>query len=261
MPALALAVVGIALPDSLNPTLIVAAIYLTLRPRPVRQTLAFTLSAFVVTLAGGLVVAFGLGDLIVSLLPKLSRTVKYEVMTIVGVALIAGGAVLWFRRDSVVGDKAPSRGEASDGGTSDDGVSEGGTSDGETGAGGTSDGETGAGGTSESGKGRGGSAVLMGAGIAGVEFLTAFPYFAAIAMVVGASVPLGAKAFLIVLYNVIYVSPLIAIVIVCMVMGDQATRVLTPIGDWISINWPIIVAPLAVAVGVAVTAYAITQLV
>jgi hypothetical protein len=236
VPALALAVVGIALPDSLNPTLIVAAIYLTLRPRPVRQTLAFTLSAFVVTLVGGLVVAFGLGDLIVSLLPKLSRTVKYEVMTIVGVALVAGGGVLWFRRDSVVGDKPPSRGGSSEGGTSE-------------------------GGTSEGGKSRGGSAVLMGAGIAGVEFLTAFPYFAAIAMVVGASVPLPAKAFLIVLYNVIYVSPLIAIVIVCMVMGDQATRVLTPIGDWISMNWPIIVAPLAAAVGVAVTAYGISQLV
>ena len=36
MPALALAVVVIALPDSLNPTLVVAAVYLALGPGAVR---------------------------------------------------------------------------------------------------------------------------------------------------------------------------------------------------------------------------------
>ena len=69
MPGLALAVVAIALPDSLNPSLIVAAIFLALGQHPFRRTLAFTLAAFVVTLAGGMLIALGLGDLILSLLP------------------------------------------------------------------------------------------------------------------------------------------------------------------------------------------------
>jgi len=222
MPALALAVVGIALPDSLNPSLIVAAVYLAVGPRPFRQTLVFTVSAFVVTLAGGLVVALGLGDLILSLLPKLSDKAKWRVMTVVGVALVAGGVALYWRRKSLAADEPPSRRPRPGGGT---------------------------------------SSALMGASIAGIEFLTAFPYFAAIAMVVGSSVSPGQKVFLIVLYNVVYILPLIALVIACAVMGEKGGRLVAPIGDWIAMRWPIVAAPLIGAAGVALSAYGITQLV
>jgi cytochrome c biogenesis protein CcdA len=224
MPALALAVIGIALPDSLNPTLIVGALYEALGSRPFRRTLAFTVGAFLVTLGGGLVLAVGLGDLILALLPKLSRTVKWAVMTAVGAALVGGAAVLWLKRNSVAESEPPSgraRAKASD---------------------------------------DGGAPLLIGAGIAGVEFLTAFPYFAAIAMVVGASVSTGSKMFLLLLYNVIYLLPLVAIVVVCGVMGEQGVRRLAPVGDWIAMRWPIVVAPLIAAVGVALTAYGIVQL-
>ena len=78
----------------------------------------------------------------------------------------------------------------------------------------------------------GGSALVMGAGIAGIEFLTAFPYFAAIAMIVGASVGGASKVALLVLYNLVYVLPLIVIVVLCAVMGERAGQVLTPVGDW-----------------------------
>ena len=222
MLGLALAVVGIALADSLNPSLIVAAVYLALGPNPVRGTLAFSLAALAVTLAGGVVVAVGLGDLILSLLPKLSRTLKYELMTALGVAIVLGGAVIWWRRDSLAASEPPSRREAADSG--------------------------------------GGSAVVLGVGIAGVELLTAFPYFAAIALVVGSSVSTGSKVFLLVLYNVIYVLPLFAIVIVRAALGDRAETVLAPVGDWIAMRWPIVVAPLAGVAGVALTIYAIVQL-
>lgn len=221
MPALALAVVVIALPDSLNPTLIVAAVYLALGPGAVRRTLAFTISAFAVTLAGGLAIALGLGDLLAALLPHLKHTVKWSVVTAVGIALVAGAVVLWWRREAIARavHVAPTADRAS------------------------------------------GSALLMGAGIAGVELLSAFPYFGAIALVLGASVSLPSKIFLIVLYNVVYVLPLIAVVVVCAVMGERAGRVLTPVSDWVSRRWPIVVAPLAGAVGVALTAYGITKLV
>jgi hypothetical protein len=221
MLGLALAVVAIALPDSLNPSLIVAAVYLTIGPNPVRRTLAFTLAAFAVTLAGGLAIAVGLGDLILSLLPKLSHDTKWWVLTVVGAALIGGGVVIWWRRDSLAESEPPSRRPPGGGG---------------------------------------GSAVVMGAGIAGVEFLSAFPYFGAIAMIVGSSVAFPAKLMLIVLYNVIYVLPLIAIVIVCAVMGEKRQQVLAPIGDWIATRWPIVVAPFAGAAGIALTVYGITEL-
>jgi cytochrome c biogenesis protein CcdA len=220
VPALALAVVAIALPDSLNPSLIVAAVYLALAANPIRRTVAFTIAAFVVTLAGGLAIALGLGDLIVSLVPKLSRTVKYDVIIAVGILVMCGAAVVWWRRDALASRPEDSHREPA----------------------------------------AGGSAALIGAGIAGVELLTAFPYFAAIAMVLGARVSVGGKLFLLVLYNLIYVLPLIAIVVVRATMGEKGAKVLVPISDWILTRWPLVVAPVAAVVGAALTAYGIVQL-
>jgi hypothetical protein len=215
--------VAIALPDSLNPSLIVAAMYLAVGPRPFRRTLVFTVAAFVVTLAGGLLIALGLGDLVVSLLPKLSHKAKWRVMTAVGVALVGGAVALWWRRESVAADEPPSRHPRGGGG--------------------------------------GTSAALVGASIAGIELLTAFPYFAAIAMVVGASVSPGEKIFLMVLYNLVYLLPLIALVIVCAVMGEKGGRLVAPIGDWIAMRWPIVAAPLCGVAGIALIVYGVTQLV
>jgi hypothetical protein len=220
MPALALAVMAIALPDSLNPSLIVAAVYLALGSNPVRRTVLFTVATFAVTLAGGLAIALGLGNLILSLLPKPSHTVKWEVLTAVGVVVMCGGAVIWWRRGTLAADPEDARNVPT----------------------------------------AHGSAVLMGAGIAGVELLTAFPYFAAIAMVLGASVAGPTKVFLLVLYNLIYVLPLIAIVVVRAIMGEEGAQSLLPVTDWIQTRWPIVVAPVAGLAGAALTAYGVTQL-
>jgi len=236
VPSLAFAVAAIAVPDSLNPSLIIACVFLALGPRPLLRTVAFTVATFAVTLAGGAVVALGLGDLILSLLPKLSRSVKYEVMAGFGGALICGGAVIWWRRSSLAESEPPSKRKSA-------------------GAGGS-----GADGAKPDGSGAAGSAALLGAGIAGVELFTAFPYFAAIALVVGASAPTSGKIVLLVLYNVIYVLPLILIVIVCAVMGDRAGQLLAPVGDWIAMRWPVVVAPLVTAAGAGVMGYAIAQL-
>ena len=164
--------------------------------------------------------AVGLGDLILSIVPKPGPTLKYTLEIVVGALLVIAGAVIWWRRQALGGD--PSRKHGEDGG--------------------------------------GGNATLLGAGVAGIELLTAFPYFAAIAIIVGASVSDGAKLLLLVLYNVVYVLPLLAIVATCVVMGARAGDVLEPVGDWIDTHWPIVVAPLAIVVGVAVMAYGILQL-
>ncbi len=220
MPTLALAIVAIAAPDSLNPSLIVAAVYLALGEHPIRRTIAFTITSFVVTLAGGLAIALGLGDLILSLLPKLSGNVKYDVIIAVGVLVMCGGAVIWWRREALASSPEASPRE---------------------GAG-------------------GGSAILLGAGIAGVELLTAFPYFAAIAMVLGSSVSGPNKVFLLVLYNLVYVLPLIAIVVIRAFMGEKGAELLVPISGWILAHWPAVVAPLAAVVGAGITTYGILNL-
>lgn len=103
-------------------------------------------------------------------------------------------------------------------------------------------------------------AALMGAGIAGLELLTAFPYFAAIAMIVGSGVSDAGKLFLLTLYCVIYTLPLIAIAVLIAVMGKRAERILGPVGDWLSAHWPVVVGPLTAAFGIGVLTFGIVQL-
>src|SRR5690348_9979886 len=106
--SLALAVSAIALPDSLNPSLIGVATYLAARPHPRRRTAAFTAAAFAITLAGGVLIALGLGDLIFSLVPKPSPMLKYALEIVVGVLLVSAGAGIWLRRRALASE--PTRG-------------------------------------------------------------------------------------------------------------------------------------------------------
>lgn len=219
MLKLAVAIVAIALPDCINPSLIAGELLLSTGPHPRRQTAIFTLTAWTVTFAFGVVFALGLGDLLLALVPKPSATVKYALITGAGAVLVIGGAVIWARRTALVSEKPPEvRNTAS------------------------------------------GYSVLSGAAIAGVELLTAFPYFAAIAMIVGSGVSNPAKASLLALYCLVYTLPLIAIAVMFAVMGERAERMLRPIGDWLFANWPVVVGPLTAVIGIAVLAFGIIQL-
>jgi hypothetical protein len=101
---------------------------------------------------------------------------------------------------------------------------------------------------------------LIGGGLAGVELLTAFPYFAAIALIVGSGVSNAEKLLLLVLHYVIYTLPLIAIAVVFAVMGDRGERVLRPTGDWLTTHWPFVVGPVTGVIGAGVLDCGITQL-
>ena len=214
MLKLAVAVVAIALADCVNPSLIGGELFVATGEHPRRQTTAFTAAALIVTFVSGLALAIGLGDLILSLVPKPGRTVKYGL-----IAFVCGGAVVWIRRKALV-----STNESDDQGEPHR------------------------------------PAALMGAGIAGLELLTAFPYFAAIAMIAGSGVSDVGKLSLLVLYCVIYTLPLIAIAVVIAIMGERAERFLRPVSDWLSAHWPVVVAPLTAAFGIGVLAFGIAQL-
>jgi cytochrome c biogenesis protein CcdA len=206
---LAIAVVAIALPDCINPSLIGAELFVATGPDPRRRTVAFTLAAFAVTFAVGLALSLGLGDLILSVLPKPGRTLKYSLIAAGGLVLVVGGTVVWIRRKALASSEP----------TADRGRSH-------------------------------GSAGMLGAGIAGVELLTAFPYFAAIALIVGSGVSNASKLSLLILYCVVYTLPLIAIAALFVVMGRRAERVLQPVGDWLMTRWPVVVGPLTAAFGI-----------
>ncbi len=222
MLSLAIVVVAIALPDSLNPSLIAADLFLVAEQNPRRRTIAFVLAVWTVTFVFGLALALGLGDLILSLVPKPGARLKYELITAAGLVLVAGGTVVLIRRKALASTE-PSPGAAA----------------------------------TDSAKG---SPVLLGAGIGGLELLTAFPNFAAIAMIVGSSVSSAYKVFLLVLYCVVYTLPLIGIAAVCVVMGQRAASVLRPVMEFVGRFWPIVVGPLAVAVGIGVAAFGIARL-
>jgi cytochrome c biogenesis protein CcdA len=106
-----------------------------------------------------------------------------------------------------------------------------------------------------------GSAAVLGAALAGAELLTAFPYFAAIALIVGSGASNAGKLSLLVLYCVIYTLPLIVIAVVFAVMGDEAERILRPAGDWLTAHWPLVVGPVTGVFGVGVLVFGLTHLI
>jgi cytochrome c biogenesis protein CcdA len=216
---LAITVVAIALPDCINPSLIAAELFVATGSRPRRRVALFTVGAWIVTFTFGVVLAVGLGDLILSLVPKPNASVKYALITAAGVVLIVGGAAVWVRRRSLASSEA-----------------------------------------SDQFRIPRGSSAAIGAGVAGVELLTAFPYFAAIALIVGAPVSNASRLFLVALYSTVYMLPLIVIAVVVALMGERAERRLRPIGTWMLARWPMIVGPLTAAFGIGITAFGIAQL-
>ncbi len=101
-------------------------------------------------------------------------------------------------------------------------------------------------------EGRKGSSVALGAGIGAIEVVTAFPYFAAIAVIAGSGIRLVAKVLALALYNVVFVAPIWAILIVLIVLGDRADEPLTRVRDWLQRYWPVLSAGLAGVIGAAV---------
>jgi cytochrome c biogenesis protein CcdA len=93
--ALALLVASIALADSLNPSTVLPALYLSTTPHAVRKIAGFALGFSLTSLAFGIAFVAGPGQLILDVLPHLSHNAKHLIEVGVGVALIALGVGLW----------------------------------------------------------------------------------------------------------------------------------------------------------------------
>ena len=96
-----------------------------------------------------------------------------------------------------------------------------------------------------------GSAFVAGASSAAVELPTALPFFAVIAAIVASSADVAQSILMLVLYNVAFVVPMLAIMLVLLVGGESTDRRLQQGGEWLQRRWPVVLACLLLLVGSA----------
>ena len=207
-----LLVVSIALADSLNPSTMAPALYLTTVRRPRRRVAEFAAGVFVVNMVGGALLVLGPGQLILSAVPRTSHQAKHVIELVIGLALLVFAALLVIGHHGVAARIAPTRGAA-----------------------------------------QGQRAWALGAGIAAVELPTAFPYFAAIAAIVGSGISLPRQLALVGLFNAIFVLPVVLVLVALELAGPRIEPRLAQIEDWLQERWPTVFAILAGAVGVGLT--------
>ncbi|HEX3614985.1 MAG TPA: GAP family protein [Solirubrobacteraceae bacterium] len=90
---------------------------------------------------------------------------------------------------------------------------------------------------------------LLGATIMAVELPTAFPFFAALAAIEGSGVDLARKIFLILVFVVCFVTPMLAILALLTFAGPRASVQLARISAFLQRHWPVLLAVVAVAAG------------
>jgi cytochrome c biogenesis protein CcdA len=102
------------------------------------------------------------------------------------------------------------------------------------------------------------SSWVLGASITAVELPTAFPYFAAIAAILGADLGPARDLFLLALFNICFVLPLLAIVGTLTFAPDKSDRMVFAGRSFLQRHWPTLFAALALAAGVFVVLLGVT---
>ncbi len=212
-------VISIGLVDSINPSTIAPALFLATGKNPRRQVAEFTISVFVVYLAGGALIAIGPGQLLRNAFDlDVQQTIRHAAEIVAGVVLIASAAIVWRRRGRLTERGIPQA------------------------------------------KPTGKSGAWLGATITAVELPTAFPYFAAIAAILGSGLGPVRQLGLLVVFNVCFVLPLIAIIATLTFAGESSARILATSRDFLDRRWPQVLAGLLLLVGVVGIVFGVTGL-
>jgi cytochrome c biogenesis protein CcdA len=104
------------------------------------------------------------------------------------------------------------------------------------------------------------SSWVLGASITAVELPTAFPYFAAIAAIIGADVDAVGDLLLLLLFNVCFVLPLLGIVGTLTFAPDQSDRLISAGRNFLQRHWPSVLAGVAFLAGLFVVLLGVTGL-
>lgn len=198
-------VVAIAFVDSINPTTVGPALYLATADDARRSLSAFTAGVGGVSLAGGLFLTFGPGQLLIQLIPHPGKKVEHQLELVLGVAAVLIALVLWVLRARLSGHVHAKEYQVDR------------------------------------------SSLLLGAGIMLVELPTAFPYFAVIAAIVSYGAGPITEALLVLLFNVIFVAPLLGILLARTLAGESAVARLQRFRLWLHTRMGVVL-PLAVLI-------------
>ena len=101
---------------------------------------------------------------------------------------------------------------------------------------------------------KGRSAAALGGAVMAVELPTAFPYFGAIAAIVGSDAAVPAQVGLLLVFNAVFVSPLLALMVLSAFARERSGPLLELAQDHLRRHGAILLAIVALAVGVALVA-------
>jgi cytochrome c biogenesis protein CcdA len=104
------------------------------------------------------------------------------------------------------------------------------------------------------------SSAVLGVTISAVELPTAFPYFAAIAAIVGSGLGPARQFLLLVVFNICFVLPLLGIIATLTFAGDRAQEMLATGRRFLERHWPTVLSVLAIVAGLFVIALGVTGL-
>src|SRR3984957_14916473 len=189
-------VISIGIADSVNPTTIAPALYLATADEARSRVIQFTTAVFAVYLLGGMAIALGPGELVLALVPHPGRHLSYVLEIVAGVAMLTAAVFLWGYRDRL-------------GRREDDAAAP------------------------VKARAERRSSAVLGATITAVELPTAFPYFAAIAAIVGSGLDIARQIVLLVLFNLCFIAPLVGIVGTLIFAGDRAEQILSTGREWL----------------------------
>ena len=98
------------------------------------------------------------------------------------------------------------------------------------------------------------SSFLLGMGIVVIELPTAFPYFAAIALMIGSGKDIPIQVGLLLAFNVVFVAPLLAIMIVRSLTGEHGRSWLERLRVGLDARLAVLIPSFVLAAAVALTA-------
>lgn len=91
-------IVSVGLADSVDPAMIVPAVYFASGRRGGRRVAGFAIGVFTVNLVGGVAIALGPGRFLLSLVPHPGAQTTHAIELVVGAVLLVASVVLWRRR-------------------------------------------------------------------------------------------------------------------------------------------------------------------